>query len=64
MKFTPYSYYCVVAMGKQCASTVVKLSYMVHILILNLFFSSFSELQFLNFEIQFHFIAIHISNFK
>jgi len=64
MKFTLYSYYCVVAMGKQCASTVVKLSYMVHIPYSQFFFSSFSELQFLNFEIQFHFIAVHISNFK
>jgi hypothetical protein len=65
MKFTLYSYCCVVAMVKQYASTVVKFSYMVHILILSFFFfSSISELQFLNFEIQFHFIAIHISNFK
>jgi hypothetical protein len=65
MKFTLYLYYCVVAMGKQCAGTVVKLSYMVHILILRFFFVFFlSELQFLNFEIQFHFIAIHFINFK
>jgi hypothetical protein len=37
MKFTLYSCYCVVAMAKQCASTVVKLSYIVHILILSFF---------------------------
>jgi len=64
MKSTLYSYCCVVAMAKQYASTVDELSYMDHILFLRFFFGSISELQFLNFEIQFHFIAIHISNFK